>query len=298
MLVGTGYERTPMPDSTPSILGTIFSEMDRFSASERRIAEYVLENQDAITINQATLAEATNTSPATVSRFCRKVGTKSFREFQTILYGEILMGHGANGLALKEVSLDDVAGSLDLILTNKSDEVKAMAQNLPVSTIEGIAGVLLKANRVLVAGIGKTMPCAIDATYKLSLVGVRAETSQIYESMLASALTLTAGDVVLFISASGFCPRLLRVAAGAHERGATVIVITGNGESQMAKTADILLVTTNREKALNRTFGYSITNFMVVNEILYLLLANQEIATRSVEDNLRFQLGRDLARGD
>lgn len=287
-----------MPADVPSILGTILNDIDSFSTSERRIAEFVLENQDAIILNQADLAAATDTSAATVSRFCRHLGLKGYREFQTVLYGELLTMHGDQQLTVREITLDDVPGSLQLVLETKMAGVSDFLKGGAFETLGTIAHLLADARSVFVAGIGKTIPCAIDAAYKFSLLGIRAETSEIYEKQLASALCLGPQDLVYLISASGFCPRLLRVVAAAHERGAKVVVITGNGNSPMARQADVLLVTTSNEKALNSTFGYSITNYMLANEMLYLLLASSARGTGSLEDNLRFQLGKGLALGD
>ncbi|MDI9590369.1 MAG: MurR/RpiR family transcriptional regulator [Acidobacteriota bacterium] len=288
-----------MSDVTPNVLGNIIAHMDDFSPAERRIAEFVLENQDAVIINQAELATTTETSAPTVSRFCKHVGAKNFREFQTLLYSDIMINHG-DGISshCREVSMDDVQGSMALMLRTKVDETEAFVNAFPPELMTEVVRTIKQSDRIFVAGIGKTIPCAIDAAYKLSLLGFHAETSEIYEKQLASALTLGPRDTILFISASGYCPRLLRVAKAAQDRGAGTIVITGNCTSRMAELADILIATTSRERALNSTFGFSITLYSFAIEMIYLLLASEEACARSLRDNSAYQIGKGLAMGD
>ena len=61
-----------------SLLSTIEYQKG-FSELEKKIADYLIEHkEDVIHMNLKELAEATYTSTATISRFCKKLGEKNF----------------------------------------------------------------------------------------------------------------------------------------------------------------------------------------------------------------------------
>ena len=65
-----------------SLLSTI-EYQNGFSDLEKKIADYLIEHkEDVIHMNLKELAEATYTSTATISRFCKKVGEKNFNDFR------------------------------------------------------------------------------------------------------------------------------------------------------------------------------------------------------------------------
>lgn len=65
-----------------SLLSTI-EYQNGFSDLEKKIADYLIEHkEDVIHMNLKELAEATYTSTATISRFCKKLGEKNFNDFR------------------------------------------------------------------------------------------------------------------------------------------------------------------------------------------------------------------------
>ena len=59
------------------------SEMDRMTASERVIANFLLTNRQAVPFETAnSLAAKLAISAATVGRFCRRLGYRNFRELK------------------------------------------------------------------------------------------------------------------------------------------------------------------------------------------------------------------------
>ena len=61
------------------------------STTEKRIADFIIENHaDMGDLTSQQLAEVTGTSAATVVRFCRSIGYKSFVEFRMHLKQELI----------------------------------------------------------------------------------------------------------------------------------------------------------------------------------------------------------------
>lgn len=56
---------------------------DNFTDLKKGIANYILDHKDYIVdLKMTDLAEITYTSPSTISRFCKKLGGKSYNDFR------------------------------------------------------------------------------------------------------------------------------------------------------------------------------------------------------------------------
>ena len=143
---------------------------------------------------------------------------------------------------------------------------------MDAKNLEKILRLIERASTVQVAAVGNTVPVALDFTFKLNQLGIRAVSGTIWETQMAYTLTLTKNDVVVLISNSGTSKRLVTLAKGARENGCRVIAITNNGDSPVAREADYVLITATREKLLLEDFCFSRVPATMVAEILYLLL--------------------------
>lgn len=257
-----------MPDSTKSALSLI-SNHKGFSESEQRIVAYILSNQaQAPRLTAAQLSRAADTSEATVSRFCRKLGFGSFRSFQFSLARDLESQRG-EGLTA-EVSLDNMDQSLKNILAAKVSELNATIDGLDHETLRCVVNELKEAGTIQVAAVGNTNAVALDATFKFSQLGLRCATSEISETSIGFALTLHPGDVLLIISNSGKSRRLNRMARAARAGGATVVVITGDATSPLAQLADHIFTTVNHEARLTTgDFAFSKISATMIIEVIY-----------------------------
>ena len=257
-----------MPDTTKSALSVI-SNHKGFSESEQRIVSYILANQTmAPRLTAAQLSRAADTSEATVSRFCRKLGFGSFRSFQFSLARD-LESQRNEGLT-DEVSLDNMEQSLKNILAAKVSELNATIDGIDHETLKAVVRVIQHAGIIQIAAVGNTNAVALDATFKFSQLGLRCVTSEIHETAIGFSLTLKPGDVLLLISNSGKSRRLNRMARAARDRGATIVVITGDASSPLAKLADHIFLTVNHEARLTTgDFAFSKISATMIIEVIY-----------------------------
>ena len=257
-----------MPDTTKSALSVI-SNHKGFSESEQRIVSYILANQAmAPRLTAAQLSRAADTSEATVSRFCRKLGFGSFRSFQFSLARD-LESQRNEGLT-DEVSLDNMEQSLKNILAAKVSELNATIDGIDHETLKAVVRAIQHAGIIQIAAVGNTNAVALDATFKFSQLGLRCVTSEIHETAIGFSLTLKPGDVLLLISNSGKSRRLNRMARAARDRGATIVVITGDASSPLAKLADHIFLTVNHEARLTTgDFAFSKISATMIIEVIY-----------------------------
>ena len=248
-----------MTDSSKSALSLI-STHQGYSESEQRIVDYILEHQsEAPRLTAAQLSRAAATSEATVSRFCRKLGFGSFRSFQFSLARD-LESQRNEGLT-DEVSLDNMEQSLKNILAAKVSELNATIDGIDHDTLAAVVHALKHAGVIEFAAVGNTNAVALDATFKFSQLGLRCMASTISETSIGFALTLRPGDVIVLISNS---------AKAARDCGATVVVISSDSKSPLARLADYTFNTVNHEALLTTgDFAFSKISATMIIEVIY-----------------------------
>lgn len=262
---------------TRSVLGAICSSYDTFFEAEKKIADYMMENKAAVVdMTVGKLARASGTSDATVSRFCRRCGFKGFHNLKLTLAREVLEDEQKDQSVSNDIDRGDIRQSLQNILANKVAELTETVNMMDADNLEQILSRLENARMVQLAAVGNTIPVAMDGAFKLNQLGIPAVAGEIWETQAAYTFNLGPEDVVLIISNSGSSRRLQSLAQGARENRSTVIVITNNPDSPLARISDYRIVTATREKLLTEEFWFSRVTATAVMEILYLLLLNSK----------------------
>lgn len=262
---------------TRSVLGAICSSYDTFFEAEKKIADYMMENKAAVVdMTVGELARASGTSDATVSRFCRRCGFKGFHNLKLTLAREVLEDEQKDQNVSNDIDRGDIRQSLQNILANKVAELTETVNMMDADNLEQILSRLENARMVQLAAVGNTIPVAMDGAFKLNQLGIPAVAGEIWETQAAYTFNLGPEDVVLIISNSGSSRRLQSLAQGARENRSTVIVITNNPDSPLARISDYRIVTATREKLLTEEFWFSRVTATAVMEILYLLLLNSK----------------------
>lgn len=262
---------------TRSVLGAICSSYDTFFEAEKKIADYMMENKAAVVdMTVGKLARASGTSDATVSRFCRRCGFKGFHNLKLTLAREVLEDEQKDQSVSNDIDRGDIRQSLQNILANKVAELTETVNMMDADNLEQILSRLENARMVQLAAVGNTIPVAMDGAFKFNQLGIPAVAGEIWETQAAYTFNLGPEDVVLIISNSGSSRRLQSLAQGARENRSTVIVITNNPDSPLARISDYRIVTATREKLLTEEFWFSRVTATAVMEILYLLLLNSK----------------------
>ena len=255
---------------------SLISSTREFSGTEQRIVDYILDHrEEAPTMTAAQLARRSGTSEATISRFCKHLGFDNYRSFQFSLGRDLTLKH--DGLDLDgEISLDNVEDSLKSILATKMGELEATLRGIDGTCVRNVVKRLAGANVIQIAAVGNTNSVALDATFKFSQLGLRCTTHEVNEIAVGFALTMQPKDALLVISNSGRSKRLMRVAQAAKNRGACVIVITGDEQSPLARLASYVLRTVNHEALLTTgDFAFSKISAMAIIETLYYFLLHE-----------------------
>lgn len=254
------------------IISYIFSEYEKFSDTEKKIAGFIINNKNKIiemTIEE--LAAASEVSEASVSRFCKRCQMKSFHHLKITLAKEMVESGGEVSVS-NHIDEQNITQSLQNILANKIDELKETIENIDSSELKKILKSLKKAGTVQFTAVGNTIPAALDGTYKFNQIGIPAVANTIWETQLAYTYNLRKGDAVVIISNSGASKRLIQIGQAAKEKGITIIGITNSRNSPIAQLSDYHLTTATREKLFLDEYYFSRISAFAVIEVLYLFL--------------------------
>ncbi len=209
-----------------------------FPVREQRVADFVLSNLECATrFTQNEIAEAAGVSVATVNRFCKTTGCEGFRDFNIRL---------AQGVAISQQYLggpgridSESAQLVAQVFGAIVDSLNLSRSQLNNDALRRAVSILAEARRISFIGVGgNSANVAREGANRFFRLGIptEAHADGYFQRMLAS--TLSDGDVVFAISASGRPTELLDSVAIARQYGAKSISLTKSG-TPLTQAADV-----------------------------------------------------------
>lgn len=214
------------------ILRITHSKME-FTYVEEKIAEYFLENNPSLPINE--LSKKLCVSPASITRFCKKIGLSNFKELN-YLYSEHLKD-------LDKFSASNIATDLHSSYTKIFSYID---NNFEKEKIDKICKYIYENRFMHIFGLGLSATAAQDFKFRFSRTGKLIEVIYDKDAIAMTCELLKEGDLVFIFSLRGN-RSLERYAEKLKEKGVTIISITGNKNSKLTKLSDVFLLTANLE---------------------------------------------------
>ncbi|WP_205173498.1 MurR/RpiR family transcriptional regulator [Bacillus pakistanensis] len=227
-------------------LASIRSHYPQFSVTEKKIADYILENPTHIihsTING--MAEDLGVADSTVFRFCKRIGFKGYQAMKIALASEIVTplkdihervdeGDSVQAVATKVFRSNMKTIEDTLMVLNEENLLKA------VDAMDGARGIEF-------FGSGGSGVIALDAYHKFIRTGMRVHATSDSHIQLMTASQMTEADCAVFISHSGSTKDILQILNQVKETGAKTIGITNFAKSPLSDKVDIPLYTVSEE---------------------------------------------------
>jgi D-arabinose 5-phosphate isomerase GutQ len=149
---------------------------------------------------------------------------------------------------LDQMDADNVespAASVQTFFDLVIDELSGLRTRAEIEAIQRAALLILdcesRGGRVHVTGIGKSEHIARYIASLLSSTGTPAYFLHATECIHGSAGQVCENDVAIAISNSGTTPELLSAIETLREFGTKIIAVSGNPDSELARSADVLL---------------------------------------------------------
>ncbi|NOS98116.1 MAG: KpsF/GutQ family sugar-phosphate isomerase [Methylotenera sp.] len=182
------------------------------------------------------------------------------------------------------------------ILLLEASEIDALAHRLDDNFSQAVALILQCKGRVVVSGMGKSGHIGGKIASTLASTGTPAFFMHPAEASHGDLGMITAGDIVIALSNSGESDEILAIVTPLKRLGASIIAITGNDASTLAKAADIHLSASVTKEAcpLGLAPTSSTTVALALGDALALCVLDQRDFT--AEDFARSHPGGSLGR--
>lgn len=227
--------------AVPDVISALRAHDGRLASREQKVADYVKDHLEEIsTLTITELAQVTGVSKPTVIRFCRTLGCEGFREFKLRL---------AQNLAVSLPYLDaqysaeskGTDTAIDEVLSALYATANIMRQQLDSQRLDEAKRAIIDCGQLLIVGIGGgSSTLASEAENRFFRLGIACNSVSDSYTLQMRAATLSVGDVLLLISASGEVDAMVGAAKIALAYGATTICIT-RPHTRLAACVDIAI---------------------------------------------------------
>ena len=242
---------------------------------ERRIADFLLQNPEfVLNATAKEIAEATDSSAATVIRFCRTCGFNGLTELKLSLKREskIVDSHPARAVdapmsdrELSELIKDRVLGYHNVVVSTLLSDWNIAAYNMAVEAILG-------AKQIIIVGEGVSRGSCIILMNSLLTMGLRCNmyTDSVFE--IINIDHLSPGDVVIDISFPGSVRTSIDSLILAKKRGAVTIGLVGMPDAPILEHVDIVLNTSSpKQEYYHSDLSVRIAELVVIGILTSLL---------------------------
>jgi DNA-binding MurR/RpiR family transcriptional regulator len=236
---------------------------------ENEIAQYVMKNaEDVVTNTITTIARNTNTSEASINRFCKKLGFKGFNSFKVALAQESYYN------SIKERDeLEDATFTSSVSRDYRQMIVNTSAMIDEDSVIEAAAAIKAAA-RIYVFSVASTALSSAELEFKLSMVGLNAKGVSDANTMRMLALGVQSRDLVAVIVPNIVARDIYQAVSMCKEHGAKILIITSHDSPKLGDLADYKFVTSDKIVTRNAlSLSGNLVSLYVIDVIYSALLA-------------------------
>lgn len=246
-----------------SILEDIQAQFPQFSEKEKQIATYLLRNSDTMkNINTSELARLTESSPATITRFVKKIDCESFVDLKIKI----------NASSQHNKVQEETTESADMVYNFYLKAIENTRKMTKKSEIEEVVSWLTSADRILIFGVGSSGFTATELTHRLLRMGLNVTAITDPHFMIISSSIVTQTDLVIGISTSGETAEVLESICLAKKAGAKIVTLTSFSQSSLAKVSDCSLVSYHNTFVKSKRFINSQFSMMYLIDIMTTLL--------------------------
>lgn len=252
------------------ILSLIHLRYNSFTNTEKKVADYILENiKNVIYMSITDLADACNVGESSVFRFCKTLKLRGYQEFK------IALAHSTSSedempQFTSKVTMQDTIGELSSKMYAATVNALAETQNLVNSNdVSNAVDMLINGKRIHFFGVGGSLMTALEANNKFMRITNKTECTIDSHLQIISASLMGEDEVAVLISYLGSMKDLVQVAKAAEGRGAKIILITRFAKSPLANYADVILLCGANEGPLQAGSLSAKVSQLYLLELLY-----------------------------
>lgn len=239
--------------------------------SESRIWRYISRNLfDSVNMTISELADICLVSEATLTRFVKKIGFKSFNEFRL----RLIEFHYSNQTAAHpdlQAELDDTDSQSNSIESEArrlyhdiNGGLTQAIQSLNYQHIDTVSKIIKTKKTTMIVGFSSSGIVAEEFFYRLVRIGIECVHVKDSHTLAFLSSQLTVEDHVIIVSHSGRIKEQVATSQLLREKGIHVTTITSNLLSPLAIESNINLIYTSNDRKLD---NYDIPPFVTIIQL-------------------------------
>ncbi|WP_459935475.1 MurR/RpiR family transcriptional regulator [Furfurilactobacillus curtus] len=255
------------------------------TGADKKIADYILANPTTAsekTIQE--LAASVKVSTATVSRFVKRIGWHSFREF-SLGFGRVERQTDSFFSEIEENDQPNVV--VDKVFQGAENALDATRSLLKEADLNAAIELITEAKSLSFFGFGGSSIVALDGYHKFLRTTVHAQFHPDVDIQLMQAVNLGSQDVAILISHSGRNHDTLMVADQLKHNQVPMIAITSYPASPLAKRCDIVFQSVAEEVNYRSESMSSLIAQLTIVDSLFTLVGAKGAKTESGEGLLK-----------
>lgn len=259
------------------------------TTSEKSIIDYITRNPDeVIKDNIRSLSDKTFTSPATIFRFCKKVGFDGYNDLKSSLIYELAINNSSKNELTKTISLETSVKDLITIISTKNQQAilntsKLIDENLLIRAVEMIEN----HQKINLYGMGLSLLVAMDMKQKFQRVNKILSLDQDWHMQFLNAKNSDKDTLSIIFSYSGETSEMIKCSNVLSEKNSKIISVTGFLNSSVAKKSDLLLQVAPIENIIRTgALGSRMAQLNIV-DLIYstYILRNYEDSIQTISKN-------------
>lgn len=223
------------------ILSAIQGGMSGFSKGQKYIATFILNSYDkAAFMTACKLGKTVNVSESTVVRFATELGYDGYPAMQKAL--QEMIRNKLTSIQRMEVSNDQI-GTQDIlprVMHSDIEKIRMTLEGIDRAEFNAAVDAIVRAKHIYVLGVRSASALANFLGFYFHLIFedvIMVHTNSISE-VFEQILRIGEGDVMIGISFPRYSQRTVKAMRFAHDRKATVVVITDGQDSPLNIAAD------------------------------------------------------------
>lgn len=241
---------------------------DELSKAERSVADLVLARpRQVLSMPVKEIAREAKVSEPTVIRLCRTLGCLGLHDFKLRLAAGLASSAALGPQSGQTIRPEDAVDRGVQALEDTASALLNLRGRLQSEGLGAAIAELKAASRICLAGLGHYSHLAREFELRLIRLGYKTACFTDEWGLVAGALALGPGDVLLLMSNTGRVKTLLQSAQTARERGVPVIAVTTAG-SPLAKLVDHALVAEHEEDVSQTIPMASRTLHLMLTDVL------------------------------
>lgn len=246
------------------IFELIARNKESMSKQQRKLADYIMENQSQVPfLNITALANLSNTSTASIVRFCKNLGYKGYPDLQNALRASV-----QQRLSIRErlqmqgaVYTDDDYAFIERVFHDDVNSINATLAGLDMDRFLAVMRELQSAQRIIIIAYRSALSLGTFLEYYLRLildhVVLYPTASFMEQDELLSALD--EHTVVLGITFYRYTNETIRLMEYAHRHGCVTIALTDTLQSPVVPYARYTLCAETRLPGMFETYAGPLT---------------------------------------